>query len=74
MNEAVIVDAVRSPMGRCRGGMFRNTRAEELSARLMNALLDRNPSVDAAEIEDIIWGCVNQTLEKLHLFHKWPQP
>ena len=64
MNEVVIVDAVRTPMGRCRGGMFRNTRAEELSARLMNALLERNPDVDPVDIEDIIWGCVNQTLEQ----------
>jgi len=64
MNEVVIVDAVRSPMGRCRGGMFRNTRAEELSARLMNALLDRNPNLDPMDIEDIIWGCVQQTLEQ----------
>lgn len=64
MNEVVIVDAVRSPMGRCRGGMFRNTRAEALSARLMTALLDRNPAVDPVEIEDIIWGCVQQTLEQ----------
>lgn len=64
MNEVVIVDAVRSPMGRCKGGMFRHTRAETLSARLMTALLDRNPEVDAAEIEDIIWGCVQQTLEQ----------
>ena len=64
MNEVVIVDAVRSPMGRCRGGMFRNTRAEELSARLMNALLDRNPNLDPVDIEDIIWGCVQQTLEQ----------
>ncbi|MCP4413492.1 MAG: acetyl-CoA C-acyltransferase FadA [Gammaproteobacteria bacterium] len=64
MNEVVIVDAVRTPMGRCRGGMFRNTRAEELSARLMNALLERNPDVASSDIEDIIWGCVNQTLEQ----------
>jgi len=64
MNEVVIVDAVRSPMGRCKGGMFRHTRAETLSARLMTALLERNPAVDAAEIEDIIWGCVQQTLEQ----------
>ena len=64
MNEVVIVDAVRTPMGRCRGGMFKNTRAEELSARLMTALLDRNPDVDANDIEDVIWGCVNQTLEQ----------
>ncbi len=64
MKDVVIVDAVRSPMGRCKGGMFRNTRAEELSARLMTALLERNPDVDPADIEDIIWGCVNQTLEQ----------
>ena len=64
MKSVVVVDAVRSPMGRSKGGMFRHTRAETLSARLMDALLDRNPAVDPAEIEDIIWGCVNQTFEQ----------
>jgi len=62
--EAVIVDAVRTAMGRSKGGMFRHVRAETLSAELMKALLARNPSVDPAEIEDVIWGCVNQTLEQ----------
>lgn len=62
--DVVIVDAVRTPMGRSKGGAFRNQRAEELSAHLMNALLDRNPAVDPGEIEDIIWGCVQQTLEQ----------
>jgi acetyl-CoA acyltransferase len=62
--DAVIVDAVRTPMGRSKGGAFRNQRAEELSAHLMNALLDRNPAVDPGEIEDIVWGCVQQTLEQ----------
>ncbi len=64
MKSVVIIDAVRTPMGRSKNGMFRHTRAEELSAHLMDALLDRNPSVDPAEIEDVIWGCVNQTLEQ----------
>jgi acetyl-CoA acyltransferase len=64
MKEVVIVDAVRTPMGRSKGGAFRNIRAEELSAHLMTALLDRNPQVDPAEIEDIIWACVQQTLEQ----------
>ncbi len=64
MNEVVIVDAIRSPMGRSRGGMFRNTRAEELSARLMQGLLDRNEALDPADVEDVIWGCVQQTLEQ----------
>lgn len=64
MNDAVVVDAVRTPMGRSRGGMFRNVRAEHLSARVINALLERNPEVDPAEIEDVSWGCAQQTLEQ----------
>jgi acetyl-CoA acyltransferase len=62
--DVVIVDAVRTPMGRSKGGAFRNVRAENLSAHLMDSLLDRNPSLDPNEIEDIIWGCVQQTLEQ----------
>jgi acetyl-CoA acyltransferase len=62
--DAVIVDAVRTPMGRSKGGMFRNVRAENLSAEVINALLKRNPKVDPNEIEDVIWGCVQQTLEQ----------
>ena len=64
MKEVVIVDAVRTPMGRSKGGMFRNVRAENLSAAMINALLERNPQVDPAEVEDVIWGCVQQTLEQ----------
>jgi acetyl-CoA acyltransferase len=64
--DAVIVDAVRTPMGKCKGGMYRNVRAEELSAHLMTALMKRNSAVNPAEIEDIIWGCVQQTLEQAY--------
>jgi acetyl-CoA acyltransferase len=64
MKEAVVIDAVRSPMGRSKEGMFRNVRAESLSAAVITALLERNPAVDPAEIEDVIWGCVQQTLEQ----------
>ena len=64
MNNAVIVDAVRTPMGRSKNGVFRNVRAENLSAHLISALLKRNPSVKASEIEDIVWGCVQQTKEQ----------
>ena len=64
MKEAVIVDAVRTPMGRSKGGVFRNVRSEALSAAVMDALLDRNPKLDPKEIDDIIWGCVSQTLEQ----------
>ncbi|MGH8461026.1 MAG: acetyl-CoA C-acyltransferase FadA [Stenotrophobium sp.] len=62
--EVVIVDAVRSPMGRSRGGAFRNVRAEDLSAHLVKAILKRNAALKPTEIEDVIWGCVQQTLEQ----------
>lgn len=64
MKDVVIVDAVRTPMGRSKGGMFRNIRAESLSAEVIQALFRRNPQVDPAEVEDVIWGCVQQTLEQ----------
>ena len=64
MKEVVIVDAVRTPMGRSKGGIFRNVRAEHLSASVINGLLARNPKVNPAEVEDVIWGCVQQTLEQ----------
>lgn len=62
--DVVIVDAVRTPMGKSRNGMFRNVRAENLSSSLVEALQARNPGWDVAQTEDIIWGCVNQTLEQ----------
>ncbi len=64
MEEAVIIDAVRTPMGRSKGGMFRHVRAENLSAVLINDLLARHPEVNPDEVEDLIWGCVNQTKEQ----------
>ncbi|UYA62354.1 3-ketoacyl-CoA thiolase [Pectobacterium sp. F1-1] len=64
MEKVVIVDAVRTPMGRSKGGAFRQVRAEDLSAHLMRSLLSRNAALDAHEIDDIYWGCVQQTLEQ----------
>lgn len=64
MNNVVIVDCIRTPMGRSKGGAFRHTRAEDLSAHLMKGILKRNPKVDPTQIEDIYWGCVQQTLEQ----------
>lgn len=64
MQDVVIVDAVRTPMGRSKGGMFRHVRAEALSAELIKALLERNEAVAPDEVEDVIWGCVQQTKEQ----------
>ncbi|WBM70470.1 acetyl-CoA C-acyltransferase FadA [Buttiauxella sp. WJP83] len=64
MEKVVIVDAIRTPMGRSKGGAFRNLRAEDLSAHLMRGILSRNPALEAAALDDIYWGCVQQTLEQ----------
>jgi len=62
--DAVIIDCVRTPMGRSKNGVFRVTRAEDLSAHLVEALFDRNTDLDPNEVDDVIWGCVYQTLEQ----------
>jgi acetyl-CoA acyltransferase len=65
MRHAVIIEAVRTPIGRAHPdkGMFRDVRADDLSADLMKALLDR-VGLPASEIEDIQWGCVKQQGEQ----------
>ncbi|WP_355662309.1 acetyl-CoA C-acyltransferase FadA [Halomonas salifodinae] len=62
--DVVVVDGVRTAMAKAKNGAFRNVRAENLSAAVMEALLARSPGLDPAEIDDVIWGCVNQTLEQ----------
>jgi acetyl-CoA acyltransferase len=65
MRHAVIIEAVRTPIGRAHPekGMFRDVRADDLSADLMKALLDR-VGLPASEVEDIQWGCVKQQGEQ----------
>ncbi|MFO0501123.1 MAG: thiolase family protein [Acidobacteriota bacterium] len=57
MNDAVIVDCVRTPVGKAPRGALRHTRPDDLAAIAMRGLLDRYPAVAAAEIEDVILGC-----------------
>ena len=65
MRQAVVIEAVRSPIGRAHPekGMFRDVRADDLSAHVMNALLEK-AHVPPAMIEDIHWGCVKQEKEQ----------
>src|SRR5271155_34398 len=58
MREAVIVEAVRSPFGK-RNGSLRENHPVDLSADVLNALVERT-GVDPALIDDVIWGCVSQ--------------
>jgi acetyl-CoA acyltransferase len=65
MRHAVVIEAVRTPIGRAHPekGMFRDVRADDLSADLMKALLER-VGLPASEVEDIQWGCVKQQGEQ----------
>ena len=57
MPEAVIVDAVRTPIGRAIKGSLRDVRADDLAAVPLRALVERNPGVDFGETTDIMMGC-----------------
>jgi acetyl-CoA acetyltransferase family protein len=60
--DALIVDAVRSPIGR-KNGTLSHIRGDELSAQVVNGLLARS-DVDPAQVEDVQWGCVTQVDEQ----------
>src|SRR5215211_517235 len=57
MPDAVIVDAVRTPIGRAAKGSLKDVRADDLAAIPLRALVERNPEVDFAQTEDILMGC-----------------
>ena len=57
MSEAVIVDAIRTPIGRAIRGTLRDIRADDLAAIPLRALVERNPEVDFSETDDVMMGC-----------------
>jgi acetyl-CoA acyltransferase len=57
MREAVIVSAVRTPVGRAPRGALKTVRPETLAVTAMRAALKRAPGLDPVEIDDVIWGC-----------------
>ena len=61
MSEALIVDAVRTPMGRYRGALA-GVRPDDLAARAISAAVERT-QIDPAEVEDVFWGAANQAGE-----------
>lgn len=62
MTEAFICDAIRTPIGRY-GGALASVRPDDLGAVPLKALMERNPQVDWAAVDDIIYGCANQAGE-----------
>src|ERR1700733_4113692 len=64
MPEAVIVDAIRTPIGRAGRGSLKTVRADELAAIPLRALIERNPQVDFAETNDVMMGAASSIGEQ----------
>ena len=59
MNQAVIVDCLRTPIGKAPKGTLRTTRPDDLAAIVIRRLLEKYPAVARDEIDDVILGCAN---------------
>src|ERR1700749_2413656 len=64
MPEAVIVDAIRTPIGRAGRGSLKTVRADELAAIPLRALIERNPQVDFSETVDVMMGAASSIGEQ----------
>ena len=62
LNDAYIIDAIRTPFGRYGGGLA-PVRADDLGAIPIKALMERNANVDWMQVDDVIYGCANQSGE-----------
>ena len=62
MKQALICDAIRTPVGRYGGGLS-SVRTDDLGAKPINALMERNTNVDWSRVDDLIYGCANQAGE-----------
>ena len=63
MQDAVIIDCLRTAVGKAGRGALRNTRPDDMAAAVIRALLERYPQVPAAEIDDVIMGCATPEAE-----------
>lgn len=64
MTDAVIVSAVRTPVGKAPSGSLRSTRPDELAAAVMREALNRAPGMSPADVEDVILGCAMPEAEQ----------
>lgn len=62
MTDALIIDAVRTPIGRY-AGVLSGVRADDLGAVPLRALMERHPQVDWSQVDDVVYGCANQAGE-----------
>ncbi|MGA3069795.1 MAG: acetyl-CoA C-acyltransferase [Terracidiphilus sp.] len=71
MPEAVIVSAVRTPVGRAPKGALSTTRPDDLAATALGGALDKIPELDSAEIDDVILGCAQPEGEQGWDIARW---
>ena len=71
MPEAVIVSAVRTPVGRAPKGALSTTRPDDLAATALGGALDKIPELDSAEIDDVILGCAQPEGEQGWDIPRW---
>lgn len=64
MKDVVIVDCVRTGLAKSFRGSFNLARSDDMAAHLINSLLERNPTLDPAEVDDVILGAANQAGEQ----------
>ncbi len=64
MDNVVVVDVIRTGLAKAHRGTFNLTRSDDLAAHCINALLERNPALDPAAVEDVILGCGRQVGEQ----------
>src|SRR4029453_8960834 len=64
MNDAVIVSAVRTPVGKAPNGSLRTTRPDEMGAVGIKEILHRVPALDPGEVEDVMLGCAMPEAEQ----------
>ncbi|NER65227.1 3-oxoadipyl-CoA thiolase, partial [Pseudomonas sp. MAFF212427] len=62
MTDALIIDAVRTPIGRYAGALS-SVRADDLGAVPLRELMVRYPQVDWSQVDDVLYGCANQAGE-----------
>src|ERR1019366_5302422 len=64
MQEAVIVDSLRTAIGKAPKGTLRNTRPDDMAAAVFSALLERYPQIPKEEVDDVILGCAMPEAEQ----------
>ena len=74
MTEAVIVATARSPIGRANKGSLTALRPDDMSAQILGALMAKAPQVQAADVNDVMWGIGQPAAARLQPVHPFRPP